>query len=477
MFVASDVAALVRYTRQVVHLDDGELAVAHAPTASAPSPSTPGPTTSSRPSIDWDESTPTIGRRLRPLHAQGDPRAAAPRSSGRCAAGWTTGSTPRTWAASTWTPREAREIRRVKILGCGSAYYAGPDRRAADRGAGPGPRRRRAGLGVPLPQPGDRPGHALRRGQPVRRDLRHAGRRAGDPAQGRPGAGRGQRRRQRDRPRSATAASTCTPARRSRSPPPRRSPRPSVAFALLALHLGRIRDLSPADGQRIVDGLRALPARSRRSSQQDDQIAELAAGVSRTCRSMMFIGRVRGWPVAREGAQKLKEVSYVHAEAYPAAELKHGPLALISPEMPTVAIVPDDELLDKNLIDARRDQGARRARSLALGPPGAAGRARRPHDRRAARTSRSWTRSCCRSRCSCWPTTPPWCWATMSTSRATWRRASPSSSGTPDGGGQLSSSKRARRVSTAGRRGSPGCSRPASRSCTSRSSCPSGCAA
>jgi glucosamine--fructose-6-phosphate aminotransferase (isomerizing) len=63
----------------------------------------------------------------------------------------------------------------------------------------------------------------------------------------------------------------------------------------------------------------------------------------------MFVGRVRGWPVAREGAQKLKEVSYLHAEAYPAAELKHGPLALIGPEVPTVAVVPDDEVLAKNL--------------------------------------------------------------------------------------------------------------------------------
>ena len=72
----------------------------------------------------------------------------------------------------------------------------------------------------------------------------------------------------------------------------------------------------------------------------------------------MFIGRGRGWPVAREGAQKLKEVSYVHAEAYPSAELKHGPLALISPEMPTVAIVPDDELLDKNTSTLVGDQGA-----------------------------------------------------------------------------------------------------------------------
>ena len=63
---------------------------------------------------------------------------------------------------------------------------------------------------------------------------------------------------------------------------------------------------------------------------------------------MLFIGRRRGWPVAREGAQKLKEISYIHAEAYASAELKHGPLALVSPEMPTVAVVPDDDLFEKN---------------------------------------------------------------------------------------------------------------------------------
>jgi glucosamine--fructose-6-phosphate aminotransferase (isomerizing) len=64
---------------------------------------------------------------------------------------------------------------------------------------------------------------------------------------------------------------------------------------------------------------------------------------------MFFIGRVRGWPVAREGAQKLKEVSYVHAEAYQAAELKHGPLALINSSMPSLVIVPSDDLLSKNV--------------------------------------------------------------------------------------------------------------------------------
>ena len=65
--------------------------------------------------------------------------------------------------------------------------------------------------------------------------------------------------------------------------------------------------------------------------------------------SAFYIGRVRGYHVALEGAQKLKEVSYIHAEAYPAAELKHGPLALVSRDIPTVVIAPCDELWDKNM--------------------------------------------------------------------------------------------------------------------------------
>ena len=64
---------------------------------------------------------------------------------------------------------------------------------------------------------------------------------------------------------------------------------------------------------------------------------------------MYFIGRNTGHPVALEGAQKLKEVSYIHAEAYPASELKHGPLALVTSEFPVVAIVPDDDLYEKNI--------------------------------------------------------------------------------------------------------------------------------
>ena len=120
-----------------------------------------------------------------------------------------------------------------------------------------------------------------------------------------------------------------------------------TAFALLALHLGRIRDLSPTEGTRIIKGLAALPDQIAEILKLSDEIAEVARELA-PHPSVLFVGRRRGWPVAREGAQKLKEISYIHAEAYPSAELKHGPLALISPELPTVAIVPDDDLFDKN---------------------------------------------------------------------------------------------------------------------------------
>src|SRR3712207_1961171 len=87
--------------------------------------------------------------------------------------------------------------------------------------------------------------------------------------------------------------------------------------------------------------------RSEQAMADEGAIAEVAEAIAEHA-SAFYIGRVRGYPVALEGAQKLKEVSYVHAEAYPAGELKHGPLALVSPEVPTVVVAPDDHLLDKN---------------------------------------------------------------------------------------------------------------------------------
>ena len=101
-------------------------------------------------------------------------------------------------------------------------------------------------------------------------------------------------------------------------------------------------------------------------------MAAVAQALVAPAASMFFVGRVGGHAVALEGAQKLKEVSYVHAEAYPAAELKHGPLALVGPAVPTVVVLPGDALLEKNLatveeIRAARpgDRGDRRARPAA----------------------------------------------------------------------------------------------------------------
>ena len=81
---------------------------------------------------------------------------------------------------------------------------------------------------------------------------------------------------------------------------------------------------------------------------QEPRLAELAAELAEA-ESLFFVGRVRGYPVAREGAQKFKEISYRHAEAYQTSELKHGPLALIDESVPTVAVVPEDELTDRNV--------------------------------------------------------------------------------------------------------------------------------
>jgi glutamine---fructose-6-phosphate transaminase (isomerizing) len=122
----------------------------------------------------------------------------------------------------------------------------------------------------------------------------------------------------------------------------------ATAFALLALHLGRIRDLGQGDGGRLISSLEALPVALQKALDTEGLAREIAARY-RNVTSAFFVGRVRGFPVAAEAAQKLKEVSYIHAEAYPASELKHGPLALISPDVPTFVVIPDDELFDKNV--------------------------------------------------------------------------------------------------------------------------------
>jgi len=344
MFAASDVSALVRYTRQVVHLEDGELAVLRADGfhtfASDDRETAKEPLT-----VDWDAGHYDTGGYehylLKEISEQ--PETIARTLRGRLDERFHVSHL----GGLNMDARELRSFKRVKVIGCGSAYYSGQigaqlieelaripaDAEPASEFRYRNPVIDHDTLYVAISQSGEtydtlaavqeikrKGGRVIgivnAVGSAIAREVDggvylHAGPEVSV---------------------ASTKAFTST----------------AVAFALLALHLGRVRDLSPAEGRRIVEGLRKLPEQVELILKQSEQIAELAQKYA-NCPSMMFVGRVRGYPVAREGAQKLKEISYVHAEAYPASELKHGPLALIGPDMPTVAIVPDDELLDKNL--------------------------------------------------------------------------------------------------------------------------------
>jgi glucosamine--fructose-6-phosphate aminotransferase (isomerizing) len=121
-----------------------------------------------------------------------------------------------------------------------------------------------------------------------------------------------------------------------------------LGFAMLALQMGRVRDLSISEGRRLIAGLEELPRKIEEVLATEERLVAVAERLAEA-ESLFFVGRVRGFPVAREGAQKFKEISYRHAEAYQTSELKHGPLALINPQVPSVVIVPDDELVERNV--------------------------------------------------------------------------------------------------------------------------------
>ena len=136
--------------------------------------------------------------------------------------------------------------------------------------------------------------------------------------------------------------------------------------AMLGLALGRMRDLSPTDGVSIVEALNGLPNLFSEVLQQGERIRELAVKYSKA-EHLLFLGRQSLYPVALEGALKLKEISYAHAEGYPAAELKHGPIALINPDCPSVFIVESNELSAKTIANMQEVK-ARNGSVLAIAP-------------------------------------------------------------------------------------------------------------
>ncbi|MHB8816212.1 MAG: glutamine--fructose-6-phosphate transaminase (isomerizing) [Steroidobacteraceae bacterium] len=354
MFVASDAAALVRHTQSIVHLDDGELAVVRSDRYET-STLEGGPTIKVPLVLDWKSdaaSKGTFAHYMRKEIAE-QPEAIRRTLSGRMDRRFHTTHLGGLEMAA----RELLEIRRIKILGCGSAYIAGcvgaqliEQLARIPAHAEPASEFRYRN---PVIEPDtlyiavSQSGETFDTLAAIQEVTRKGGRALGivnvvgstiARACGRGiylHAG----------PEVAVVSTktfSCT----------------AVAFALLAIHLGRLRDLSSGRGERLLAALEALPGQIG-AVLSDEAAVEAVAQAVAPYHDVYFVGRTAGHAIAMEGALKLKEISYQHAEAYPASELKHGPLALIDPQTPTVVVLPRDELFTKNLstiaeIRARR---------------------------------------------------------------------------------------------------------------------------
>lgn len=344
MFVASDPAALVRYTQSVVHLDDGEIAVVRADGYET-STLDGGATAKTPHTIHWTSESFDKGAYAHYMRKEmaEQPEAVRRTLSGRLEPRFQTTHIGGLEMAA----RELLEVKRVKILGCGSAFIAGSlgahlieqlarvpaSAEPASEFRYRNPVIEQDTLYIAVSQSGET-FDTLAAVQEVKRKggqvlgivnvvgstiARECGRgiylHAG--------------------PEIAVVSTktfTCT----------------VVAFALLAIHLGRLRDLSTAQGGRLLAALQALPDQIETILHQEARIATLAQSIAQHDNAY-FVGRAAGYPIAMEGALKLKEISYLHAEAYPASELKHGPLALISPQTPTIIVMPRDDLFAKNV--------------------------------------------------------------------------------------------------------------------------------
>ena len=354
MFVTSDANAILNHTREVVHLDDGELA-AISPKGMTLSKMDSSETTRSSITISHDIQSLEKGGyqhfMLKEIHEQ--PQSVERTIKGRLDQRFSTAHL----GGLNLTARELLDIQRIKILGCGSAYYAGiagtnmiEQLARIPATAEPAAEFRYRN---PIIEPDTlyivvtQSGETFDTLAALREIKRKGGRVLGV-----------------NNVVGSTIAREVDGGIYMHA-----GPEVSVAstkafssmlacFMLLALQLGRVRDLSPQQGAELVTAMETLPDLIAEALAMDEEIKAVAKKYCRI-RSAFYIGKTDSYPVALEGAQKLKEISYIHAEAYPASELKHGPLALIDPETPTFVILPDNNLLEKSLsslqeIRARR---------------------------------------------------------------------------------------------------------------------------
>jgi glucosamine--fructose-6-phosphate aminotransferase (isomerizing) len=364
MFVASDPAAFVRHTRSIAHLDDGEVAVVRADgfeTATLDG----GPTEKVPSTVAWTSEALDKGAFATFMRKEiaEQPDAVRRTLQGRLDRRFQTTHLGGIELAA----RELLEVRRIKILGCGSAYIAGCLGAQLIEGLARVPTHAEPASEFRYRNPVIEPdtlyiavsqsGETFDTLAAVQEIKRKGGRVLGvvnvvGSTIARE-CGRGIY--LHAGPEVAVVSTktfTCT----------------VVAFVLLALHLGRLRDLSPTQGSRLLDALDALPDQIDAILAREPEIAALARRLD-GCDHAYFLGRAAGHAVAMEGALKLKEISYLHAEAYPASELKHGPLALISPETPSIVVMPRDDLFAKS-VSTIEEIRARRGPVVAITHPG-----------------------------------------------------------------------------------------------------------
>lgn len=344
MMVASDVAAFVRHTQQVIYLDDGDIAEVSA--SGYRVIDLHASTTHKQPvAIDWAADTYDKGDyshfTLKEIYEQ--PESIARTLKGRLDHRFQTAHL----GGLNLEPREFLAFRRIRILGCGSAFIAGfigarsieqlaripVDAEAASEFRYRNPVIESDTLYIAVSQSGETYDtlaaiqEIKRKGGRVLGVVNVVGSSIARACDGGIYLHAG--------PEIAVVATKTFIST-------------IIALVLLGLHLGRMKDMSVADGRALIEALDALPGLVSQVLQQEDAIKVVAKQYSQI-ENAYFVGRNLGYGVAMESALKLKEISYIHAEAYAASELKHGPLALISPTTPTVFILPDDELFEKNL--------------------------------------------------------------------------------------------------------------------------------
>ncbi len=366
MFFASDPAALVRHTTSVVHLDDGEIAAVRAD--GYETRTLDGATTVKTPStIPWKDEAFEKGEYTHYMRKEiaEQPDAVRRTLGGRLDTRFQTTHLGGLQLGA----RDLLDVRRVKILGCGAAYLAGA-------------------VGAHLIETLARiPAHAepasefRYRNAVVERDTLYiAVSQSGETFDTLAAVQEIKRKGGRIlgivNVVGSTIARECGQGIYLHAGPEvavvstKTFTCSAVAMALLAIHLGRLRDLSVASGARLVRALQVLPDHIAAILAREPEIAQLAEAFA-GAEHAFYVGRAAGHAIAAEGALKLKEVSYLHAEAYPASELKHGPLALISLQTPSVVVLPRDDLFAKN-ISTVEEIKARGGPVIAITHPGEA---------------------------------------------------------------------------------------------------------